>query len=99
LINLLHVYTLTAPLCYAMDFDIDFDDLFDNAVLCVALETMQDETGQGNLDRKKLWTTALLGSEYVNELLDSKHPDRIQQVLRMQLNTFYALRDWLLANT
>jgi hypothetical protein len=46
-----------------MDFDIDFDDLFDNAVLCAALATVQDETGQGNLDRKKLWTTALPGRE------------------------------------
>src|ERR1700722_18027386 len=82
-----------------MDFDIDFDDLFDNAVLCAALATVQDETRPSNQDRKKLWTTALPGSKYVNELLDSEHPDRIQQVIRMRLNTFYALRDWLLANT
>ena len=76
-----------------MDFDIDFDDLFDDTVLCAALVIVQDETRQGNHDRKKLWTTALLGSEYVNELLNSKHLDRIQQVLRMQLKTFYALQD------
>lgn len=80
-----------------MDFDIEFDDLFDNAVLCEALATVQDETGLGNQDRKKLWTTALPGSEYVNELLDSEHPDRIQQALRTRLNTFSALRDWLLS--
>ena len=43
--------------------------------------------------------TALPGYEYINELLNSNHPDRIQSVLRMQLNTFYTLRDWLLANT
>jgi hypothetical protein len=27
-----------------MDFDVDFDDLFDNVVLCVALVTVQDKT-------------------------------------------------------
>ena len=84
-----------------MDFDVDFDDLFNNAVLCAALVTVQDETKQGNQDqnRKKQWTRALLGSEYVNELLNSKYQERIQKVLGIQLNTFYALQDWLLANT
>ena len=55
-----------------MDFDIDFDDLFNNAVLSAALATVHDETGQGNLDRKKLWTTALPGSEYVKSI--DAHP-------------------------
>ena len=46
-------YTLTALLRYSMDFDSDFDDLFDNAVLCVALVTVQDETTQGNQDQNR----------------------------------------------
>ncbi|KAK9318936.1 hypothetical protein V1517DRAFT_334175 [Lipomyces orientalis] len=33
-----------------------------------------------------------------SKLLDSAHPERVHYVLRMQLGTFYALRDWLLAN-
>jgi hypothetical protein len=35
----------------------------------------------------------------MNELLDSAHLERVRQVLRMELATFYTLRDWLLANT
>jgi hypothetical protein len=34
-----------------MDFDVNFDNLFDNAVLCAALVTVQDETKQGNPDQ------------------------------------------------
>jgi hypothetical protein len=33
------------------------------------------------------------------ELLDSAHPERVYQVLRMRLTTFYSLKDRLLANT
>jgi hypothetical protein len=36
---------------------------------------------------------------YVNELLTTAHPQRCWDVLRMTIETFYALRDWLLANT
>ncbi|KAK9350257.1 hypothetical protein V1523DRAFT_98017 [Lipomyces doorenjongii] len=39
------------------------------------------------------------GQDYIKELLDSAHPERVHHVLRMQLATFYTLRDWLLANT
>ncbi|KAK9239361.1 hypothetical protein V1525DRAFT_48672 [Lipomyces kononenkoae] len=39
------------------------------------------------------------GQDYIKELLDSAHPERIHQVLRMQVATFYTLRDWLVANT
>ncbi len=35
----------------------------------------------------------------VQELLTSAHPRRCFEVLRMSIDTFYALRDWLLANT
>jgi hypothetical protein len=68
-----------------MDFD-DFDDL----LLLIASRRLQGvhrmRTGQS-------------GHEYVKELLDSAHPERIQHILRMQLATFYALRDWLYTNT
>jgi hypothetical protein len=43
--------------------------------------------------------TGYPGYEYVKELLSSAHPERVFQVLRMQLATFYSLRDWLLENT
>jgi hypothetical protein len=36
---------------------------------------------------------------YVQNLLNCGSPTRIHNVLRMRLNTFYLLRDWLLENT
>jgi hypothetical protein len=44
-------------------------------------------------------STGQSGHEYVRELLQSAHPERVFQVLRMRLSTFYSLRDWLLQNT
>jgi hypothetical protein len=38
-------------------------------------------------------------SSYVQDLLTIAHPQRCWDVLRMTIVTFYALRDWLLANT
>jgi hypothetical protein len=43
--------------------------------------------------------TGQSGQEYITELLSSAHPDRVFQVLRMQLSTFNSLRDWLWDNT
>jgi hypothetical protein len=43
--------------------------------------------------------TGQSGKDYVQELLDSAHPDRVHHVLRMQLDTFYVLRDWLVTYT
>ena len=81
--------------------DIDIDNLIEDIVFCVVYATIQKEAGlvEAVQGKKKRWDTALPGDEYVKELLNSNHPKRIQAVLRMQLNTFYALRDWLLANT
>jgi hypothetical protein len=36
---------------------------------------------------------------YVTELLTTAHPQRCWDVLRMTIETFFKLRDWLLANT
>jgi hypothetical protein len=77
-----------------MDINLD-DDLFDDAIYYAILTMVQDKAQ----DRQQCWQTAMPGSVYVDELLNSGHPNRIRQVLRMQLGTFYALRDWLLANT
>jgi hypothetical protein len=68
-----------------MDLD-DFDELF----LILAYKRRQQHqrvyTGQP-------------GQDYIKELLDSGHPERVHHILRMQLDTFYALRDWLVTNT
>ena len=74
-----------------MNIDLD-DDVFDEAIYHAVFAIVQDEV-EHNQDRKQYWYTALLGSEYVDELLNSKHLDRIRQVLHMQLDTFYALQD------
>jgi hypothetical protein len=41
------------------------------------------------------WT----GQEITSSLLNCGSPTRIHNALRMQLDTFYLLRDWLLLNT
>jgi hypothetical protein len=81
--------------------DVDIDILIEDTVFYTVLATIQKEVDlvKAVQSKKRRWDTALPGTEYVNELLNSNHPNRIQAVLRMQLNTFYALRDWLLANT
>jgi hypothetical protein len=81
--------------------DVDIDNLIEDTAFCVVLATIEKETGlvEAVQVQKKRWDTALPGDKYVKELLNSNHPKRIQAVLHMQLNTFYALRDWLLANT
>ena len=78
---------------HAMDADINI--LIENSVFCVVLSAIQKEADlvEAVQDKKRHWKNALPGGDYVNELLNSDHPDRIQAVLRMQLDTFYALRD------
>jgi hypothetical protein len=39
------------------------------------------------------------GQEYVDNLLNCGNDIRIRDQLRMRLNTFYLLRDWLVNNT
>jgi hypothetical protein len=68
---------------------MDLDD-FDKMFLLLAYERRQQH---------RRIRTGQPGQEYIKELLDSAYPERISYVLRMQLDTFYALRDWLVANT
>jgi hypothetical protein len=80
-----------------MDVDPD-NDLFDDAIYHAVFATVLE--GLEHIqDRKQYWYYALPGKVYVDELLNSDHPERIHQVLHMQLDTFCALRDWLLSNT
>jgi hypothetical protein len=69
---------------------MDLDDL-DDILLLVAYKRRKK--------RVQRMRSGQPGQEYVKELLDSAHPERVHHVLRMQLATFYGLRDWLLANT
>ena len=75
--------------------DVDINILIENTVFCIVLATIQKEADlvEAVQDKKRRWKNALPGSEYVDELLNSDHPNCIYAVLRMQLDTFYALRD------
>jgi hypothetical protein len=44
-------------------------------------------------------TTPLSGKAYIEELITSANPQRCFEVLRMSLETFFALRDWLLLHS
>lgn len=48
---------------------------------------------------KRPCRTGLPGKLKMEELLTCQHPTRIYEILRMQLPSFYALRDWCLGNT
>jgi hypothetical protein len=69
---------------------MDFEDIDELILFYLAYEHSQGgqriRTGQS-------------GHEYVKELLGSAHPERVFQVLRMQLATFNSLQDWLRKNT
>jgi hypothetical protein len=43
--------------------------------------------------------TGQRGYEYIREFLHQAHPERIRQIVRMELATFEALQNWLRANT
>jgi hypothetical protein len=43
----------------------------------------------------RTWT----GQEYVDNVLNCGNPTRIHNILRMNLETFNQLRDWLVSNT
>ena len=68
-----------------MDID-DYDEFFIRLAYKRRQQHQRIYTGQS-------------GQDYVQELLNSAHPERVYNALRMQLDTFYALRDWLVINT
>jgi len=75
--------------------ELDPFDTNDDSIKAAALFTITNAI----LSEREPCRTSLPGRIYVQELLDSAHPRRVFEVLRMSLGTFYALRDWLLANT
>jgi hypothetical protein len=65
-------------------------DIIDDILLLLASQRCQEH---------QRMRTGQPGQEYMMELLDSAHPERVYQELRMRSTTFYSLKDWLLANT
>jgi hypothetical protein len=83
--------TVELPIYYHYHvYTMDIDDI--EELLLLLLVSRSPQGGQ-------CVRTGQSGHEYVKELLESAHPERVFQVLRMRLATFYSLRDWLLENT
>jgi hypothetical protein len=68
-------------------------DQVDDVIFLLLLDSSDEE------QPKRCVQTGQSGDEYIKELLDSSHPERILNVLRMQLATFDTLCDWLAINT
>ena len=66
-----------------------------NKTLEIALITILLELeGSSTLQQPQMrFSNPYQGQQYVEELLDSNHPDRVHAVLRMSKETFYSLRD------
>jgi hypothetical protein len=81
-----------------MDSDSDSDDdkpsdytwVLPILLLGVAAQRQEQPQGLG-----RLYT----GQEYVDNVLNCGNSIRIRDILRMELNTFYQLLDWLTSNT
>jgi hypothetical protein len=81
-----------------MDSDSDSDDdktsdyTWVLPILLLGVTAQRQEQPQG---LGRLYT----GQEYVDNVLNCGNSIRIRDILRMELNTFYQLRDWLTSNT
>jgi hypothetical protein len=73
----------------------DTDDEYMEEVVPFIIATI----AQASQNTERMRNTLLGGKLYVDELLSIAHPQRCWEVLRMTIDTFFALRDWLLAHT
>lgn len=71
------------------------DDLIDEAILVAVTEAIK--MFQPPVPERIM--TGQPGHIFLQELLKSKSQERIRRALRMNISTFYALRDWLLKHT
>ena len=72
----------------------DSEDDFESTIALVIAGAVQ-----ATQNSERIRTSPLSGKMYVEELLTSGHPRRCFEVLRMSLETFFALRDWLVLHT
>jgi hypothetical protein len=73
--------------------DSDTDD--ENPWLVPLIVAVAIYQQQRRIGSNRLWT----GQEYTDNLLNCGNSIRIRNQLRMELDTFYQLRDWLVGNT
>ena len=92
------MYTILKNLNLNVDFEeVDFENILFSTVADIFEEEEEEEKEERQA--KRLCRTGIPGKQYVEELLNCGHEDRIYQVLRMQLVSFYALQDWCLEHT
>jgi hypothetical protein len=72
------------------------DDLIEDAILQELLNATHQVSSRSPRNRMRTGTS---GHDYIQELINSVNNERIQQVFRMQLGTFNALREWLSNHT
>jgi len=77
-----------------MDSDTD-QEYFTEEVLPLIISA----AAQSSLNTEHIRSLLLPGKIYITELLATANPQRCKEVLRMRIETFFTLRDWLLANT
>jgi hypothetical protein len=82
------------------DTNTETNELIDKT-LDIALITILLELEGSSIPRQPQirFSNPHQGQQYVEELLNSNHPDRVRAVLYMSKETFYGLRDWLLVHT
>jgi hypothetical protein len=84
------------------DSDIE-NDLVEDVLFCMietVIRELQEESDSiGKPRRARNAGGIQAAQEYLNNLLNSEHPERIKSALRMSKNTFIALRNWLTKNT
>jgi hypothetical protein len=77
-------------------FDDSDDEFIEEIVPFIIITAVQ---ASQNTQPIRPFSSNKNNNQYVNELLTTAHPQRCWDVLRMTIETFFTLRDWLLANT
>lgn len=79
------------------DSDSDVNEAIDNTLILVGFLGLLSR--RRNRRRPQLSNRLWTGQDVVDNLLNCGSNSRIQSQLRMKLDTFYQLRNWLLLNT
>lgn len=82
----------------AHDPNLSDSDIEHEVIINVLLSKLEEEENEALLPLKRC-RTSVSGSAYIEELFATAHTQRCFEVLRMSLDTFYALRDWFLQHT
>ena len=73
------------------------DDLIDSALIATLLQLIEQSQEVPNQRQSRKINRE--GQRRLQDLLDCGHNDRIKAAFRMNRDTFYGLRNWLVKNT